>query len=122
MVFSINGTDYGGNIIAGSYNINDVDEYFEYKNGNGKTVKDVVATKVRGSFDMFFRTKSEFDLFATNHRTHKLNDSSVLVTLSVNNTGEDVSVYVFMDYTPVRNKDGMNQDYFERFTVGIEEV
>ena len=121
MTFTVGSVDYSSHVIAGTYNVNNKPQYREWENANYQTRRIKLRDQVVGSFDMFFRTKAEYEDFRDDIATATGTDGAVSISVTVNNTSTQANIYAFIDYDLVRNIDGAWNDYFERFTVTIEE-
>ena len=121
MIFIVGTTDYSANVVSGSYKVNNDPVYNEWTDGNGIVHRQKVRDKVVGSFDMFFRSLSDYNDFLTvlNNAT---SDEQTLLTVSVNNTGANKASCFFVSHDPVRNLDGSWSDYMEQFTLNITEA
>lgn len=121
MTIKIGNTEIGQNVIAGTYSINNIPEFSKWVDGNNVTHKTKLRDKIKGSFDMFFRTIDDYEVFKGLIDDSMDSYGAVELTLSVNNTNEDATINAFIDYSLVRNRDGFWEDYFERYKVVIEE-
>lgn len=121
----INGVDYSAHVIAGSYSVtkepvgvNWTDGFkvnrFEYQGRE----------RVSGSFDMFFRTMAEYNAFLTDlDAVYSLGFYALTVKLNNIAPPNDSATGNFkFKFSPVRNIDGLREDYIQRFTVTIEEA
>lgn len=121
MLFVINGIDFSDHIPAGTYEISDVELFESWTDANYDQHRECYAKKVRGSVDMWFKTEEDFARFRDAIDAVKQHDLSVPMVVTCNNTGENKSINAFLDFTLTRNIDGFWQDYFEQFSVEIEE-
>ena len=121
MTFTVGSTDYSDHVIAGTYNVNNKPQYRTWTDADYHTRKIKLRDQIVGSFDMFFRTQAEYEDFMDDIATATGTDNAVSISLTVNNTSEQANINAFIDYELVRNIDGAWNDYFERFTVNIEE-
>lgn len=121
MVLKINDNDVSNRIIAGSYNVNSADEYQSWVDANGLTHRQFIRSRIKGSFDMLFKDQTEYNAFLSVLASAKRTDLSYKITLNVNNTNEFVTKWFFLNFESVRNRNYKWDDYFERFTVNIEE-
>lgn len=121
MTFSVGSVDYSDHVIAGTYKVNNKPQYKIWEDANYHTRKIKLRDQIVGSFDMFFRTEAEYEDFMEDIEDAKNTDDSVSISITVNNTSEQANINAFLDYDLVRNIDGTWNDYFERFTVTIEE-
>lgn len=114
--------DYSSHVIAGSYKVKDEPQYSEWEDTSHRKHKFRQRNKVVGTFDMFFRTLAEYTTFKSDlDAAQSSSDDSYSISVTVNNTGVQKSIYAFIDYDLTRGIDGGWNDYFERFTVKIEE-
>lgn len=123
MTFTVGQVDYSDHVIAGTYDINNKPQYRTWEDGNCKTRRTKLRDQIVGSFNMFFRTESDYEDFLDDIEAAKdvTKDGAVSISITVNNTLEQADTYAYIDYNLVRNIDGAWQDYFEVFTVNIEE-
>jgi hypothetical protein len=122
MVLLIGNVDYSNHVIAGSYNINQKIQSSKWDDANYRTHKFKQRDKIVGSFDMFFRTVTDYEGFKADlDDAQAPDDDSYSISLTVNNISEQRRINAFIDYELVRDIDGKWQDYFGRFTVNIEE-
>ena len=123
MTFTVGQVDYSDHVIAGTYDINNKPQYRTWEDGNCKTRRTKLRDQIVGSLNMFFRTASDYEDFLDDIEAAKdvTKDGAVSISITVNNTLEQADTYAYIDYNLVRNIDGAWQDYFEVFTVNIEE-
>lgn len=121
MTFTVDSTDYSGHVIAGSYKVNNEPQYQIWTDANHQIHKIKLRDKVVGSFDMFFRTISDYDTFKGHLAAVKNTDNSYSISVTVNNTSAQANINAYVDYQLVRNIDGAWNDFFEKYTVSIEE-
>lgn len=122
MVFTINGTDYSGHVLAGTYSVNSAPVTADWTDANGVVHKQKIRDKVSGTFDMWFRTLTEYNAFLSVLETNTTSALKVPLTVSVNNKNTDHTGNFYVSHAPVRNRDGFWDDYMERFTLTIEEA
>lgn len=114
--------DYSDHVIAGSYKVKSEPKYSEWDDVNLRTHKFKLRDKVIGSFDMFFRTETDYLTFKADlDAVQSATNDSYSISVTVNNTGEQKAIDAYINFDLVRNRDGAWNDYFERFTVSIEE-
>ena len=115
--------DYSNRVIAGSYDIQTKPVYTSWVDGNGVEHRQKIRnSRTEGSFDMFFKSMTEYDSFISQVSSSTLADLRVPCTVKSNTTNIEVTSYFFIDFSPVRNRDGAWKDYMERFTVTIKEA
>lgn len=120
-VLKVNNIDFSSNIIAGTYNIVDEMIYTEWQDANGRNHRDVYRTQLRGSFDMFFESVDDFEVF--NHAYKAVRSLSGLtpVVIRNNSTNNLENKDVYLQFSPIRNRRDDWEDYYEQFTVEVLE-
>lgn len=123
MVFKLNNIDFSGHILAGTYEVNAEVQYREFKDGNRQVHRTAYASKVKGSFDMFFKDMgSDYTSFVNAVAAGSLGSQNRTIKCSVNNTGTDKQFSGFVSFKPVRDRRGDWADYMKVFKVSIEEA
>lgn len=120
MQIRVGSSDIGANVIAGTYAVNNKPDYSVWKDANHVNHKTKLRDRISGSFEMFFRTVEAYQSFVQNIQANT-QENAVLMTVTVNNTGEEKTGYFFIDYELTRNRDANWDDYFARYKVKIEE-
>lgn len=123
-VFVVDNVDYSKNVVAGTYEVNQIDKYVEWVDGFGGTHRDQRTPKVEGSFDMFFKTQSEYENFLSSLERAKFNaEKAYTITIKRNNihTENIKSINAFVDFKPVRDVGIGWRDFFKQFKVEIME-
>ena len=123
-MFKLNTTDYSAHVVAESYAVNYEDVYQEWVDGGQVKHRDVIGRKLRGTMQMYFKTQSDLQTFLTALVNCKTTASTYPVQLKANNDTVDSlqsSKNVFLDFKPVRKRDGTWTDVFEVFEVTVEE-
>lgn len=114
--------DYSNRVLAGSYNVQTKPKYKTWEDANGLEHRTVIRSAVvSGSFDMWFKTITEYNNFVTQVTSSRLTDLTVPCTIRSNTTDTEVSSYFYIDFSPVRNRTGKWTDIMERFTVSVKE-
>lgn len=121
MVFNIGGTDFSNHIIAGTYKVNDIGSFEEWVDASHRKHKRKLRRLVAGTFDMFFRTADEFNVFNNVVIASTDVNNAIPLTLTVNNGAASQLIEAFLTYEPIRDRDGNWEDYFKTFTVTLEE-
>ena len=62
-VFKVNNIDFSDHVLAGTYEISEVPVYTEWTDANGRDHHEVYRKRLQGSFDMYFKTVSDFESF-----------------------------------------------------------
>jgi len=122
MVFIVNNRDFGKHCLSGGYEVNKVDSYVSWTDGNAKEHRKKTASKVQGKIEMFFRTLDEYNVFLNALNASERDDMTHIITLSVNNTNETAVIEAYVKASMKRARGGDWADYFEEFTLEIEEA
>lgn len=122
MVFKINGIDFSDNILIGTYEVNKQASYVAWQNANYRTIRIKTAEKVVGSFDLFFKSADEYQVFKNAVDESEKDDTTHLITLSVNNTNKNETIEGYIDFSLTRDIDGNMNDFYLTFKVEIEEA
>lgn len=123
-IFKLNTTDYSSHVVAEEYKVNLKPVYQEWTDGGQVKHRDVVGQKLKGTFQMFFKTQSDLQTFLTALATNKTSDNTYPVQLKANNDTIDslqASTNVFLDFEPVRKRNAKWADVFDVFEVTVEE-
>lgn len=121
MIVKIGGYDLTSIALVGAYEVNNIEEYTEWVDARGITHRDLIRTKVQGSFDVMFKDINVFDLFVSTLRLNKKQTNTYECELMCNNTNTSKICDCFVDFKPVRSQDGIGNDRFEPFTIEIKE-
>lgn len=124
-ILKLNDVDYSAHVVAESYAINYRDVYQEWTDGGQTKHRDVIARKLSGTMQMYFKTQSELQTFLTALAGCKSIRNTYPVKLKANNDTVDslsASKDVFLDFAPVRKRDATWADVFEAFDVTVEEA
>jgi len=124
IIFKLNDVDYSDYVVASNYNVNLKDIFQEWTDGGYVKHRDVVAQKLTGSFQMYFRTRTELQTFLTALANCKTSDNTYPVKLKANNktvASLQMSKNVFLDFEPVRKRDQGGTDRFDVIEVTVEE-
>lgn len=120
-MFKIGSTDYSNRVVASGYNVNKDKQYESWQDASGTEHRSLTRTQIKGSFDLFFPTLTEYSAFVQNLENNTESDMSVEVTVCDNKSNAEQTIYAFIDYSPTRTKNGMNQDIYEVIRVSITE-
>ena len=122
IIFKLNNKDYSDHVVAEGYNVNNERIYQEWVDGGQTKHRDVVAIKIKGTFQMYFESETSLQTFISDLGACMTVNYTYPVHLKVNNgVGTTLqSINVFLDYKPVRNN-SMGDDKFDVFEVTIEE-
>lgn len=123
-IFKLNDVDYSAHVVAESYTVNLKNIYQEWTDGSQTKHRDVVAQKLQGSFQMYFKTESDLQTFITALASCKTSSNTYPVKLKANNktvANLQSSRDVFLDFEPTRKRNASWDDVFEVFEVTVEE-
>lgn len=123
-IFKLNDVDYSAHVVAESYAVNLKDIYQEWVDGSQTKHRDIVARKLQGTFQMYFKTESDLQTFITALSACKTADNAYPVKMKANNSAVaslQQSKNVFLDFEPTRKRDASWADVFEAFEVTVEE-
>lgn len=123
MIFRINNVDYSGNVIAENYTMNEDDLTKNWTNANEVKKAKFVRTKVKGSFQMFFKTVSDYedflaDMAAAKNASSRAYECGVAINFPLNTFK---TINADLKLTPARALNGTYSEYFKQFTVNVEE-
>lgn len=122
MILKINGVDYTNNVVNGSYDVNMEERYSEWEDANHHIHRSDYHTKIVGNVDMFFKFANDYDNFCMFIQNGRLSDGRCRVQMSVNNTGSTFDGYAFVKFMPTRATNETIGDFYNQFTLEIEEV
>ena len=120
-VFMLDGINFSSHVIAGTYEIGDVDIYTQWQDANGRNHRDVYRKQLKGSFDMFFKTVTEFQTFNNAYKNVREDSGLTNIRIRNNSTNQLENKDVYINFSPIRNRRDDWEDYYEQFTVNIEE-
>lgn len=120
MLASINGTDITKHIIASTYNVNNIDDYNEWKDGWHRKHRDVIRERVIGSFDLkFLKGTNDYSDFVSLVERAKVN-GSITMQVYVSNKNIEKTIDAYCDFAPTLRKNVGMKDH-EQFTFALEE-
>ena len=120
-VFKIGETDFSANVIAGTYDCSDEDIYTIWQDANGRNHREVFRKQLKGSFDMFFKTVNDFEVFNSAYKNARSASGLTRIIIMNNTTNALEAKDVYFTFKPIRNRRDDWEDYYEQFTVSIEE-
>lgn len=120
-VFVVNNVDFSDHVLAGTFEVGDIPIYTEWTDANGRDHREVYRKRLQGSFDMFFRTVTEFEEFNLTYKTAR-RESGLTTIMIMNNSNNQVEQKdVYIEFSPIRNRRDDWEDYYEQFTVDVKE-
>jgi len=120
-VFMIGASDFSANVIGGTYNVQDQDIYTVWQDANGRNHRDVYRKQLKGSFDVFFKTVTDFEVFNTAYKAARSDSGLTRITIMNDSTNNVETKDVYFSFSPIRNRRDDWEDYYEQFTISIEE-
>ena len=117
----INGVDYTNNVVNGTYEVNQEERFSEWEDANHRKHRADYHTKVVGSFDLFFKDTDDYEMFVSIVKDGRLSDGRCRVVCSVNNINADLDGFAYVSFAPARATNETVGDFFNQFTVTIEE-
>lgn len=121
-LFTVGATDYSNNILNdGSYDVWKIDITDEWTDARRRTHKNIVRTRIEGSFSMKFRNESSYQGFLAALSAVKDPEGFYVVGIKPGN-GETQTINAYIDYRAVTEQDGAGRlVHTAPFTVSIEE-
>lgn len=120
-LFSMGGVNYSTHILNNSYKVNEVDEFEEWTDANYVKHRYAGRTKVKGSFEMQFLKKSEYEAFISALSTNRLTGGTYIASLFVNNKNEVASITCFITFEAGLEQQSNLQLTTPKFKVTVEQ-
>ena len=120
-VFKVNNIDFSSHVLAGPYDIGDVPLYTEWTDANGRDHREVFRKRLQGSFDMYFKTVTEFEQFNMAYKAVRQASGLTRILIMNNSNNELEQKDVYLEFSPIRNRRDDWEDYYEQFTVDVKE-
>lgn len=121
-IFMVGEIDYSNRVIAGSYSVHTKPLFKTWEDANYAEHRNVVRSAITsGSFDMWFKSMTEYNAFVAQVETVQAEDLTVPCTVLSNTTDTEVTSNYYLDFSPIRNRRGDWDDIMERFTVSVKE-
>ena len=121
MFFKIGSTDLSQYADIQNYNINEVDVFQSWTDGNWIDHRDVVRTRITGTVLLGFKTAASWSAFQTLLASQRNAAGYYPVTLYVNNTGTTETIDAFLDMTNATKWDLVNDRFWRVQTVKVTE-
>lgn len=122
VLFKIGNNDFTDHIVNETYKINSEEINETYEDCNAVTHHIYIRSKVKGSFDMAFKTQAEYSAFlAVFHAAKSSSTNSWNIIVTPNNTLAQVTIDARVTFSPVRELTVSRTDIIRRMTVDIEE-
>ena len=122
VLLKIGTTDVSSHIVADTYSVYNQPVYKIYEDANGVTHKRFIRDKIKGSFEMFFRTISDYTTFMTLVSNNiSVTDFSVTCTVYDTKRSGAYTIYAFLDMKPTIALDGTLTEYMKPISIDLEE-
>lgn len=116
----IEGHDFSNCIVADTYQVNEVDVYTDFLDGDYRTHRYVTRSRVSGTLTLHPRTSDDADAFKTIVNAKVGKNPYYEITLDVNNTGKTRMITAMISYVTNHKRQG-SADSFNEFVLTIEE-
>ena len=121
-LLKIGTTDVSSYIVADTYSVYNQPVYKVYEDANGVTHKRFIRDKISGSFDMFFRSLTDYTNFVTLIGSNtSATDFSVACTVYDTKRSAAYTIYAFIDFKPTIALDGTLSEYMKVLNIELEE-
>lgn len=123
ILLKINDHDYTPYIVSPSWQVNAEEMTQMWTDGNLVSHKDVIRTRVKGSFNFANRgaTSRDFAAFIQDLDEVKTTRNAYMLEVYCNNLQTYKTIEAFVTYEPAMVRNGGGPVYIEAFTVNIEE-
>ena len=127
VLFKIDTEDFTPYVVVGTYAVNNEEETETWVDLCGTTHHVFIRNRVRGSFDLAFKTVTPFNHFIATLESERNQDNYWPITVACNTDriSEYVSprnIHARVTFAPSRDKTVEGDDIIRRFTVNIEEL
>ena len=120
-LFTLGEVNYSTKIIRNSYKVNQVDEFEEWTDANYIKHRYAGRTKIKGSFEMQFIKKSEYEAFILQLSTLRQSGGTYIASVFVNNLNEVASINCYISFESGLEQTGNLQLYYPKFKVTVEQ-
>ena len=117
--FKIGTTDLTEYADIQNHNVNKEDVYQDWTDGNWIVHRDIVRTRISGSFQLGFKDSTAWTSFLTLLSTQKNAAGYYQVTVYVNNTGAEETINAFLDLQATGKWDIINSRFWRVVTVNL---
>jgi len=119
--FKINTTDLTDYADIQNFNVNKVDVFQDWIDGNWIAHREIVRTRIEGSFQLGFKDATNWSSFLTLLSTSKNVAGYYPVTVYVNNTGAEETINAFLDIQVAGKWDLTNSRFWKVVTVKLSQ-
>lgn len=121
VMFKIGNTDYSNRVLSGSYQVQNMELYVSWIDGNYVEHRHKTREQMQGTFDVFFKNIEEYKAFCNNITANKKTDMSIRCLLFDNASNTTKSCDCFIEFVATRRRNDMWKDEVERFEVKVKE-
>lgn len=121
IMFKIGNTDYSNRVLSGTYQVQNMELYVSWTDGNYVEHRHKTRDQLQGSFDIYFTNIAEYQAFCNNIKANRKSDLSVPCVLFDNMTDTEKTCDCFIEFTPTRRRNDMWQDEIEKFEIKVKE-
>lgn len=119
--FKIGTTDLTEYADIQNHNINQEDVYQDWTDGNWIAHREIVRTRISGSFQLGFKDSTAWEAFLALLSTQRNAAGYYPVTVYVNNTGAEETINAFLDLQATGKWDITNSRFWRVVTVNVTE-
>lgn len=120
-MLKIGNTDFSNRVVAEGYSVSSYPVYKTRTDVSGTDHQRLIRNRISGKIRMQFNTMEEYLDFEDALDDVKQTDGSYQILITNNKTNAETTIYAFLDYTPVRRKNGRNEDIIEQFEITVTE-
>lgn len=122
ILFKVDTTDYTGNVVQNTWNVNRLPVYKTYKDANEETHRRFLRNKISGKFQMAFSSIDDYASFkAVLDSKRSATNYTLPCTVYDNMSGSTITINAFIDYSLTVKQSAGLTEYIEPFEVKIEE-
>lgn len=122
VLLKIGSTDVTANILVDSYAVYNQPVYKNYEDANGITHKRYIRNKIKGTFEMFFKTLSAYSDFVTLLTTNTDSTNySVACTVYDTYRQDLYTINAFIEFKPTITLDATFNEFMKKLSITIEE-
>ncbi len=123
ILFKINNSDFTGNIVLDTYEVNLVEVNDKYTDASETDHYIFLRNRIKGKFDMAFKTQGDYSAFLTAYTGNKISAKNAWpITVTPNNTLSAAQIYARVTFEPKRTKTAAGTDIIRQLSVTIEEL
>lgn len=117
--FKIGSTDLTAYADIQNYDVNKVDVYQSWTDGNWIDHREIVRTRIQGTVTLGFKKTSDWNAFLTLLQSQRDEAGFFPVTAYVNNTGTTEEIDAFLDLAGSGKWDILNSRFWRVITISV---